>query len=307
MNTAQLPACMTVLERGWLSSNNILFRGHEEAALIDSGYAAHSAQTVALVNAALEGRPLDRLLNTHLHSDHVGGNAALQIAYPPLRTSIPAGDAASVACWDEHALSFQPTGQTCPRFSFDDILRSGDEVELGDMQWEIHGAPGHDPHSVIFFEPASRTLVSADALWESGFGVVFPELLGEPSFGEVASTLDLIEKLNPLLVIPGHGRTFSDVAPALAIARRRLDRMAMDPHKHAWHAAKVLMKFKLLEVQSISEHEWADWLLRTPYIEVIRARFFQATDLHEFTDAVLNELAGSGAAKRTSGTIQNGN
>ncbi len=298
---------MTVLERGWLSSNNILFRGHEEAALIDSGYAAHSAQTVALVNAALGGRPLDRLLNTHLHSDHVGGNAALQIAHPPLRTSIPAGDAASVARWDEHALSFQPTGQTCPRFSFDDILRSGDEVELGDMQWEIHGAPGHDPHSVIFFEPASRTLVSADALWESGFGVVFPELLGEPSFGEVASTLDLIEKLNPLLVIPGHGRTFSDVAPALAIARRRLDRMAMDPHKHAWHAAKVLMKFKLLEVQSISEHEWADWLLRTPYIEVIRARFFQATALHEFTDAVLNELAGSGAAKRTSGTIQNGN
>ena len=34
---------------------------------------------------------------------------------------------------------------------------------------------GHDPHSVILFEPQDRILISADALWEAGFGVIFPD------------------------------------------------------------------------------------------------------------------------------------
>ena len=38
-------------------------------------------------------RPLDLLLNTHLHSDHCGGNAALQARHPGVRTLIPPGQA----------------------------------------------------------------------------------------------------------------------------------------------------------------------------------------------------------------------
>src|SRR5262245_49197489 len=73
---------LTVLERGWLSSNNLLL--HDPQAgdwLLDSGHCVHAAQTVELVRHALQGRPLVRLLNTHLHSDHCGGNAALQRAF----------------------------------------------------------------------------------------------------------------------------------------------------------------------------------------------------------------------------------
>jgi hypothetical protein len=44
-----LPDSMHVLQRGWLSSNNILFIGREQTALVDSGYAIHAPQTLALV------------------------------------------------------------------------------------------------------------------------------------------------------------------------------------------------------------------------------------------------------------------
>ena len=74
---------MQVFERGWLSSNNVLFIGKEETALIDTGYATHAPQTLALTRHALQGRPLDRIVNTHLHSDHCGGNALLQRTYGP--------------------------------------------------------------------------------------------------------------------------------------------------------------------------------------------------------------------------------
>ncbi|CAN7236771.1 MBL fold metallo-hydrolase [Variovorax sp. LjRoot290] len=293
---AGLPAQLQVFERGWLSSNNILFVGRDETALVDTGYATHCSQTLALVEAALGDRPLDLVLSTHLHSDHCGGNAALQRRYPMARTFIPPGEASLVQIWDEDALSYRATGQQCPRFRFDGLLAPGRDVVLGDLAWQVHAAPGHDPHSIILFEPGSRTLISADALWENGFGIVFPELAGEPSFDEVAATLDLIEALDPVCVIPGHGGVFSEVAEALSLARRRLEALSRDPVKHARHALKVLMKFKLLELQTTSVDEWKNWARSTPYFDVIRARFFASSSLDELSAEVLAELVKAGAA-----------
>ena len=300
-----LPAGVRVFERGWLSSNNILCVGDDQATLFDSGYATHAEQTVALVESALGGRALDALLNTHLHSDHCGGNAALQARYPNVLTRIPPGESHAVVQWDERALSFQATGQQCERFGFDGLLQPGTSERIGGMPWQIHAAPGHDPHSVVLFEPASNTLISADALWESGFGIVFPELTGEPSFDQVAATLDLIERLRPRRVIPGHGSVFDDVARALTTARRRLDGLIRDPRRHARHAVKVLMKFKLLELQSTTRADWDRWVAQTPYFETIRLRFFPDWTLAALSSEALNDLVDAGAVQRTEHYIRN--
>ncbi|VTU38017.1 MBL fold metallo-hydrolase [Variovorax sp. PBL-E5] len=300
-----LPPEVVVLERGWLSSNNILFLGREKTALVDSGYATHSDQTIALVADRLGQRPLDLLFNTHLHSDHCGGNAALQVRYPRMRTRIPPGEADLVQSWDEEGLSFRATGQHCPQFRFDGLLVPGQEVILGDRTWQVHGAPGHDPHSIVLFEPQSRALISADALWEHGFGVVFPELAGEPSFAEVAATLDLIEVLAPLCVIPGHGAVFDDVAGALSEARERLEFFVRMPLKHARHALKVLMKFKLLDARSMSIGEWDGWVQGTPYLDAIRMRFFPTSTLEQLSSEILLELIRSGAASADREHIRN--
>ena len=74
-------AGLVVFERGWLSSNNVLFGGDDSvpATLVDSGYWTHQEQTEALLRRALgPDRQLGRLVNTHLHSDHCGGNERLQ-------------------------------------------------------------------------------------------------------------------------------------------------------------------------------------------------------------------------------------
>lgn len=303
--SAGLPANVVVLERGWLSSNNILFLDGDETAMVDTGYAAHARQTVALVESVLEGRRLDRILNTHLHSDHCGGNAALQERYPSVRTEVPPGEAALVERWDEDGLSFLATGQSCPRFGFTGLLLPGTECVLGDRPWQVHAAPGHDPHSIILFDAVSRTLISADALWEHGFGIAFPELAGEPSFGDMAATLDLIESLAPLRVVPGHGAVFDDVGKALSVARKRLDGLQRDPVKHARHAIKVLMKFKLLEMQALSLEDWHSWLSSTPYLVMIRARFFEGVELNQLTDDILRELVAAGVAEKDEVEVRN--
>ena len=302
---ASLPAGMHVFERGWLSSNNVLFSDGEQSLLIDSGYCTHSAQTLQLVDHALDGRALDCLVNTHLHSDHCGGNAALQARYPGLQTLIPPGQAAAVDPWDPVALIYAPTGQLCPRFTYSAVIAPGTEMVFGSRTWQAHAASGHDPHSLLFFEPISQTLISADALWENGFGIVFPELEGEDAFNDVAKTLDVIEKLQPKTVIPGHGAVFTYAADVLVRARTRLDHFARRPDKHARHAAKVLIKFKLLEIQQQPLEELIQWAAGTEYLVQIRDKFFETERIADWIEAMLDELLTSGALVRKGNLILN--
>ena len=306
MQNPILPAGLTILERGWLSANNIVFAAQpgdaEGAAMVDTGYCAHSAQTVALIESTLQGQPLARILNTHLHSDHCGGNAALQAAYPEVQTYIAPGHAQQVRVWDESQLSYAPTGQECPRFAITGVLQPGQSVQLSGSDWQIHAAPGHDPHSVILFEPDSRTLISADALWENGFGVVFPEIEGIAAFDEVAATLDVIEQLQPVTIIPGHGSVFSDVNAALAIARKRLSGFVQAPERHASYAAKVLLKYKLLEWQQISLPAVHQWLQQTPYFGMLHQRYFADQTQQQWAQSLVDSLIASGDAE-----LQNAN
>lgn len=293
-----LPQGMVVLERGWLSSNNVVLSGRSGVAVVDSGYWTHSEQTVALVAAAAGELPVTTLVNTHLHSDHCGGNAALQAEFPGMQTYIPPGLAPAVREWDPVALTYEPTGQHCPRFRIEGVLRPGANIELGGRSWEVHAAPGHDPHSIVLFEPGSRVLISADALWQNGFGVVFQELEGERAFEEVAATLDLIEELQPAVVVPGHGSVFDDVGMALQRARGRLDAYVANPAKHATHAAKVLLKFKLLELQRVRLAEFLAWAEGTRYFTLVRLRWFPDVRPTKWIATLLDDLVRSGAAAR---------
>lgn len=293
---AQLWPQMVFLERGWLSANQVVFLGEQSAAVVDTGYIAHAEQTLALLRSTLQGLPLTQILNTHLHSDHCGGNACLQAAWPRARTLVPPGQIEQVRAWDPHALSYTPTGQTCSRFRADAVLLPGSEIALGDRCWQIHAAPGHDPHSVLLFEPQRRILISADALWAQGFGVVFPEIEGLEAFDQVAATLDLIEALQPRLVLPGHGPAFTQLAPALLTARRRLAGFVADPRQHARYAAKVLLKFKLLEWQSRALPQVERWLAQTPYMALLHQRYFAQQSLLDWLHSLVADLVSSQAA-----------
>lgn len=294
---AELPAGLQVFERGWLSSNNILLGGDPRGAvLVDTGYCSHAEQTSALLREALRDEPggLRLIVNTHLHSDHCGGNARLRAEHEcPIW--IPPGDFEAARAWDEDRLSYRLTGQQCPSFRPDAMLMPGSELEQAGRRWQIHAAPGHDPHSILLFEPESKVLISADALWEHGFGIVFPEIDGVGAFDEVASSLDLIESLGPRLVIPGHGRPFTELPAALAEARSRLQFFRQHPERHARHAAKALIMFHMLEVRQQMRGELSTWLAATPIHARMWARYFSDLEMAEWNRQLLLELQRSNA------------
>ena len=298
-----LPDSIEVFERGWLSSNNIVLHGKDEVALIDSGYVTHAPQTLALLRHSLQGRSLDRLFNTHLHSDHCGGNALLQAAYG-CQTAIPVSEAAKVRTWDVDALSFKATGQQCDRFTFDATVSPGDQLVLADLRWQALGAPGHDPHSLIFYCADEGILVSADALWENGFGVIFPELEGESGFAEARATLALIATLDIHVVIPGHGRPFADAKGALERAFSRLDYLASEPARNAQNAVKVLLKFLLLERQRIAVAEVPLLLAAMPLFREANRRFLRQ-ETPALAEWAVAQLVKAGAARVDGGQLTN--
>ena len=307
MRTLALPASMRVLERGWLSSNCVLFADDDadddETVLVDTGYGSHAPQTVALVEHALAsaGRQrLNRIVNTHLHSDHCGGNAALKKAHN-CRIAIPAGYADAVRNWDGDALMFESTGQECERFDFDTTIAAGDTLTWGGLAWRALAAPGHADASLIFFCEREGILISADALWEDGSGAIFPERQRPPGFAAAQATLDLIASLAVRLVIPGHGAPFGDVASAVQRAKSRLDHLAAEPTRNARHVAKVLLKFKLLEVQRMPLASVTDLFRDVPILALLNAAMH--CEPSEFAHSSATSLVRVGAARIEDGVL----
>ena len=294
---------MRFLERDWLSANGVLFDDGRCTALVDTGYAKHRELTVALVRRALGDRPLDLVVNTHLHSDHCGGNAILQHTWGP-RTLIPEASADAVREWADDALTYARTGQRCERFTFDGTLADGDTIELGGLAWQVIAAPGHDPDSVVLHCPSERILISADALWANGFGIIFPELEGESGFTEQAAILDRIEGLDVGLVLPGHGPMFTDVRAALGTARERLARLASDPAHNARYAAKALLKYLLLDRERVALDTVPE-LMRTVRVTMEANRRYLGMSAEALADWTVRELVRAGAAGVRDGMLEN--
>ena len=268
-----LPDTLRVLERGWLSSNSIVFLEGDGATVVDSGYVTHAAQTVDLVRSALDGRRLRRLVNTHAHSDHIGGNAALKAAFS-CEITVPAGHHAAIADWDEDALLLSPLGQQAARFQHDALIGAGCEIEMGGLAWQALAAPGHDMEALAYYNPEKRILISGDALWENGFGVIFPELLGEADgLAATRATLEMLARLPVHLVIPGHGRPFVEADVALERAFRRLAGFAADIDRMAWHAIKVAVAFALMERRRIACAAFDAFILSLPFVIDINRRW----------------------------------
>jgi len=310
MNQAEpavrLPAGVRFIERDWLSSNMVLIAEPDGGAtLIDSGYVKHAALVVALVEHALGqigAQRLSRVVNTHLHSDHCGGNAALVSRFG-CEVLVPAGSFDDVQRWDTGALSYDGTAQRCARFEASGVLVPGESIMMGGAPWQIHSAPGHDPKSLVFYCAPHRLLVSADVLWHNGFGVIFPELIGESGFAEQAGMLDLISSLDVGTVLPGHGPAFANPHAVIETARRRLASLRADPVRNARYAMKVMIKYLMLDVEEIEEAVLAGRVARASVLRSAAALLDLSVEAA--FDWAVDELVAQGALRRLNGRLFN--
>lgn len=299
-----------LLERGWLSANNIVFAQGNAfdgaplpgAVVVDTGYVAHAPQTLDLLQRICS-RGVSAVLNTHLHSDHCGGNAAIQTHFGA-HVYVPPGEAEAARAWDRQQLSFDRTGQRCDRFTVDGCYQPGLSLTLGNDSWEVIAAPGHDNSALMLWAPHTGHLISGDALWEQGFGVVFPEIDGLDGFGPALEVLELIAELMPKRVYPGHGPCFEGpaVERAIAQARQRLESHAAAPEAHARYGIKVLVAFHLLEKRVLNAQALRYFLEHTPLIEQLN-RLSPQLPVDDLCQWIGEQLGRSGSARWVDGSL----
>lgn len=102
----------------------------------------------------------------------------------------------------------------------DRALVDGVEVETDLGTWTAWETPGHAPSHVCLFQPERRLLLSGDHLL-GRVSVYFDHGYSPDPVGEFLHSLDVVEKLDARLCLPGHGRTFSNVQ-AHIVANRTL-------------------------------------------------------------------------------------
>ncbi|HWQ38712.1 MAG TPA: MBL fold metallo-hydrolase [Burkholderiales bacterium] len=290
--TVALAPQIGVVVRDWLNSNQIVLRGRQTV-VIDTGYGRDAQETLRRVRAALGARHPDCVVNTHCHSDHMGGNALLARSFAcPI--AIPHGEAPLIERWDEQALWLSYADQRCERFAPARTIAPGERLEWGDAQWQAIPAPGHDMNALMFWCETQRILISGDALWENGFGVLLPDALREARLHATRSTLEAIGALKPRIVIPGHGAPFTDVAAALDRAWRRLEALAADELRMARAVLRTMFVFSLLDRRALPAAGLPDRLASVPLYVDYNTRFFGHTP-ERLAQWLLDDLVAAGA------------
>lgn len=159
---------------GPTGNNTYLLTGRAPA-LVDAGVG--HAEHVQEVADALGGAPLQRVLITHGHVDHVSGIPELQARWPDLHVVRAGGSAAA-------------------------------EVLAGDTMLTVIPTPGHAPDHVCFFDVSAGDLYCGDLLRADG-SIVIPASKGG-HMGQYLASLRAVRDLSPRRLLPGHGPIVDD-------------------------------------------------------------------------------------------------
>ena len=143
------------------------------------------------------------ILNTHGHSDHIAGNAAIKQQWSEIPLVIGQGDAEKLT--DPQLNLSAPFGVELISPPADQTVSEGDLLSFAGIELEVLETPGHSKGHVVFIYRNSPYVVfGGDVLFSGSIGRTdFPD----GSFEQLRSSIqDKLFCLSPdSVVLPGHG------------------------------------------------------------------------------------------------------
>lgn len=292
-----LPDGTVFIERDFPNSNLLLLLG-EEPALVDTGFASCAGATAALVHQHAPW--LSRVVNTHWHTDHVGGNALFQGAGAEIIGSPIDADALSRA--DPGCCLAEYLDQPVPRYTIDRAVSDGDRLLMGDAEWDVLAIPGHTPGHLAFWNPAGRLLAVGDALSSYDVGWVNVMLDGPPAIDAASTSLIRLRELDARVVLPGHGPAIANPDEAIARAIGRIERQRADLGLTVTYGAKRIVAFALMIHGGMTPDELDAYIGAQTWARDAAALLGQATD--DFTRHLVDPMLDTGALCLANGTVQ---
>ena len=104
-------------------------------------------------------------------------------------------------------------------------LQGEEEIEIGTITWEAIYTPGHSRSHICLWSASDRMLISGDHLLPTITPHIdFRRGAEDDPLGDFLESLSVVERLDPSLVLPGHGRPFEEGAERARIIARHHDR-----------------------------------------------------------------------------------
>ncbi len=252
-----LPRLVRWQARPFPDANLLLLPGPHPA-MVDTGFVGSATQTRDWAEAQAGAR-IELVVNTHWHSDHVGGNAALQAAGAAIAAGTP--DAEAVRRRDPGCCVAEYLDQPVAPYTVDHALDDGAILTLGQTRWQVVRTPGHTLGHLCLWQPDERLLVVGDALSDYDVGWVCTALDGPDATASALASLERLDALHPRVILPAHGPLPADPAAALATAHRRAQRLVDDPDGAVWYAARRIFAFALMIRGGLPVDTITDYLL----------------------------------------------
>ena len=147
---------------------------------------------------------VDKIWLTHGHVDHVAGATNMKTN---LRVSIEGPHKDDLFLLQHVAETGRSYGMwNASNVTPDRWLEEGDQVQIGELTFDVLHCPGHSPGSIVYFNPVQRLAIVGDVLFAGSIGRT--DLPG----GDYQQLIESIkDKLLPLgddvAIISGHGPT----------------------------------------------------------------------------------------------------
>ncbi|WP_037604956.1 MBL fold metallo-hydrolase [Streptacidiphilus rugosus] len=256
-----LPSWATWWQRPFPDANTLLLHGRR-AALVDTGFVGHAEETAAWAHG--HAGAIDLVVNTHWHSDHVGGNSLLQTHGAAVAAGTP--EAEAVRERNAGCCAAEYLDQPVAPYTVDVPLADGQVLRLGDADWQVVRTPGHTPGHLALWHPEERLLVAGDALSAYDVGWVNLALDGPDAAAVALTSLHKIAALRPRLILPSHGPILTDPATAFSAALRRAQRLVDDPAGAVWYGARRIFAFALMIRDGLPSAEVEPYLHAQPWL-----------------------------------------
>jgi quinoprotein relay system zinc metallohydrolase 2 len=219
---------MTVENEGAICNLGLIV-GADAAAVIDTGGSIVEAK--ALIGAAkkITDKPIRYAVNTHMHPDHVFGNAAFRDIGATIagHKNLPAALEARAEFYLQRFRGLlgevmQGVEIVIPTLLVDETL----ELDLGGRVLQLRAwKPAHTDNDLTVFDSASGTLFAGDLVFLDHLPTIDGSLLGW------MRQLDDLAAIKAVQIVPGHGPAPSPWPEALSAQRRYFDILARDIRK----------------------------------------------------------------------------
>jgi hydroxyacylglutathione hydrolase len=110
------------------------------------------------------------LLNTHAHIDHVLGNSFVQKEYN-LDYYLHESDIVTLNAVSSYAHLYGFQGYV-PSPQPSHILKGGEKLQFGEIEFEVLFTPGHAPGHVVFYNKENKFVINGDVLFKGSYGRV---------------------------------------------------------------------------------------------------------------------------------------